>query len=133
MSYRLEKINHLIRNEISDLLQRHVKDPRLGNFIAITEVRTSMDLKYARVFVRVLGSEAEKKQAMAALDHAKGFFRHELGTNLRLRCVPDISFQWDDSIERGSRLLCLMDQVDKENTAATAPPAATKPGRKTAA
>lgn len=133
MSYRLEKINHLIRNEISDLLQRHVKDPRLGNFIAITEVRTSMDLKYARVFVSFLGSDEERKQAMAALDHAKGFFRHELGENLHMRCTPEISFQWDDSIERGSRLLSLMDQVDKESTTTTTPPAATKRGRKTAA
>ena len=133
MSYRLEKINHLIRNEISDLLQRHVKDPRLGNFIAITEVRTSMDLKYARVFVSFLGSEAEKKEAMAALDHAKGFFRHELGENLHMRCTPEVSFHWDDSIERGSRLLSLMDQVDKEATAPTTPPPATKRGRKTAA
>lgn len=114
MSYRLEKINHLIRNEISGLLQRHVKDPRLGNFIAITDVKTTSDLKYTRIFVSFIGSDDEKCQAMAALEHARGFFRRELATSLHMRSVPEISFQWDDSIERGNRLLCLMDRVEEE-------------------
>ncbi len=123
MPYRIQKINHLIREEISEMLQRNVKDPRLGNFIGITDVNTSPDLKLARVFVSFYGTEEEKKQAMLALDHAKGFFKHELGDRLRMRTTPDIVFQWDDSIERGNRLITLMEQVDKEPKPVDASPA----------
>ncbi len=122
MSYRLQKINHAIRNEISDLFQRHVKDPRLGSFIAITDVQTSPDLKFTRVYVSFMGSEEDKKQAMTALSRACGFFRRELAVKLRLRTIPEISFHWDDSIERGNRVLCLIDQVESEEKAADKQP-----------
>ena len=111
MTRRMEQVNNLIRQEISELLQRQVKDPRLGNFVAVTEVSTSPDLKYARIFVSRIGSEAEKKEIMSALTAASGFFRKELARRLRLRRIPELSFQWDDSIERGVHLLELIDQV----------------------
>ena len=105
MTHRIERVNNLIRQEISELLQRQVKDPRLGSFIAILEVSTSPDLKYAKIFVSRIGSEAEKKEILSALAAASGFFRNELARRLRLRRIPELSFQWDDSIERGSHLL----------------------------
>ncbi|MBI4267210.1 MAG: 30S ribosome-binding factor RbfA [Chloroflexi bacterium] len=112
MPHRIEHINSLIRQELSELLQRQVKDPRLGNFIAITEVSVSADLKYARVFVTHLGGEAEKEKILGALASAAGFFRRELAKRLKLRNTPELSFRWDDSIERGEHLLQLLDRID---------------------
>ncbi len=116
MAHRVERVNSLIRQEISELLQRQVKDPRLGDFIAVTEVVTSPDLKFAKVFVSRIGNEEEKQEVLSALVSASGFFRRELAKRLKLRYTPELSFQWDDSIERGDRLLQLIDKVTKVNT-----------------
>ncbi len=117
MAHRIERVNSLIRQEISDLLQRQVKDPRLGNFIAVTEVFTSPDLKYAKVFVSHIGSEEEKQKTLSVLASAASFFRRELGRRMKLRYTPELIFQWDDSIERGDRLLQLIDRLPQsENT-----------------
>ncbi len=114
MTYRIERVNSLIRREISQLLQCQVKDPRLGNFIAVTEVYTSADLKYAKVFISHIGSEEKKQETLSALASASGFFRRELAKRLKLRFTPVLSFQWDDSIERGDHLLQLIDGVTPE-------------------
>ncbi len=114
MAHRVERVNSLIRQEVSELLQRQVKDPRLGNLIAVTEVSTSPDLKYAKVFVSRIGSEEEKQETLSALASASGFFRKELARRLKLRCIPELSFQWDDSIERGDHLLQLIDRISSE-------------------
>lgn len=114
MAHRIEQVNSLIRQEISQLLQRQVKDPRLDNFIAVTEVSTSADLKYAKVFVSRIGGEEEKQETLSVLASASGFFRRELAKRLKLRYIPQLSFQWDDSIERGDHLLQLIDGVISE-------------------
>ncbi len=116
MAHRIERVNSLIRQEISELLQRQVKDPRLSSFIAVTEVSTSSDLKYAKIFVSCLDSEVKKQETLNVLTSASGFFRSELFKRLRLRYTPELSFQWDDSIERGSHLLQLIDEVTTDNT-----------------
>ena len=116
MTRRIQRLNNLIRNEISELLQRQVKDPRLGSFVAITEVSISPDLRYATIFVSHIGSEEEKQGTLSALVSASGFFRRELAKRLRLRHIPELSFQWDDSIERGARLLELIDRVVSDST-----------------
>ncbi len=111
MAHRIERVNSLIRQELCELLQRQVKDPRLGNFITITAVDTSADMKYARVFVSRIGSQEEKQEMLSVLTSASGFFRRELIKRLRIRRVPALTFHWDDSIERGDRLLRLIDEV----------------------
>lgn len=111
MAHRIERMNSLIRQELSELLQRQVKDPRLGNFITVTAVATSADMKYAKVFVSHMGSQKEKQETLGVLASASGFFRRELTKRLRIRRVPELNFQWDDSIERGDRLSRLIDQV----------------------
>ncbi len=115
MAHRIERVNSLIRQEISQLLQRQIKDPRLGNFVAVTEVSTSADLKYARVFVSRIGSEEEKQETLNGLASAANFFRRELAKRLKLRYAPVLSFQWDDSIERGDHLLQLINGITPEN------------------
>jgi len=117
MAHRIERVNSLIRQEISELLQRQVKDPRLGNFIAVTEVSTSPDLKYAKVFISCIGGEGEKQEVLSGLASASGFFRRELARRLKLRYTPELSFQWDDSIERGEHISQLIDEVTDRKTA----------------
>ena len=116
MAHRIERVNHLIRQEISQLLQRQVKDPRLGSFVTVTEVSTSPDLKYARIFVSRIGDEDEKQETLNGLAAASGFLRNELAKRLELRRVPELRFQWDNSIERGAHLLTLIDKVSADNT-----------------
>ena len=111
MAHRIERVNNLIRHELSELLQRQVKDPRLGNFVAVTKVSTSPDLRHAKVFVSCIGSDGEKQETLSILVAASGFFRNELARHLRLRRIPELSFQWDDSIERGAHLFELIDKV----------------------
>ena len=114
MAHRIERVNSLIRQEISELLSRQVKDPRIGGFVIITEVATAADLKYAKVFVSCLGNRGEKQEILRVLAAASGFFRNELAKRLRLRYIPELSFHWDDSIERGAHLLDLINKVSGE-------------------
>jgi ribosome-binding factor A len=116
MAHRIQRVNNLLRHEISELLQRQVKDPRLGTFIIVTEVSTSPDLKYAKIFVSCIASEEEKQETLSVLAAASGFFRRELAKRLDLPRIPELNFQWDDSIERGDHLLQLIDKVNKEST-----------------
>jgi ribosome-binding factor A len=116
MAHRIERLNNLIRHEISELLQRQVKDPRLGNFVTVTDVSLSPDLRYAKVFVSCMGGEEEKQVTLTGLSAASGFFRSQLAKRLRLRRVPELSFQWDDSIERGAHLLQLIDKVSADSS-----------------
>ena len=111
MSHHIERVNSLIRQELSELLKRQVKDPRLGNFVTVTAVATSPDMKYAKVYVSRIGSQEERQEMLRVLASASGFFRRELIKRLRIRRVPELNFQWDDSIERGDRLSRLIDQV----------------------
>ena len=117
MTHRLARVNNLIRREISELLYRDVKDPRLGGHIAITEVATSSDLRQARIYVSFMGDDEAKQTALAALNAAHGFFHSELKKRLRLRHIPEISFIWDSSIAEGARMQELIDHVSAEDAA----------------
>jgi ribosome-binding factor A len=114
MGHRIEQVNKLIRRELSELIQRQLKDPRLSTFVTVTEVATSTDLRHAKVFVSHLGSEAEKQAILKVLESASGFLRKELAQNLKLRRTPELNFCWDDSIEQGDHILRLIDQVTKD-------------------
>ena len=114
MSHRIERVNTLIRREISELIQHHLRDPRLDEFIAVTEVETTADLKYARVFVSSISGQQEQAKVLGVLNAATGFLRSELAKKVRLRHTPELSFHWDNSIEHGDRILRLLDQVNAE-------------------
>lgn len=111
MSRRIERVNNLIRQEISELLQRQVKDPRLGGFVTVTQVSTSPDLRHAKIFISIMGNEDEKEKALEAFAVASGFLRRELGARLRLRRSPELSFHYDDSIDQGTHVLQLISQI----------------------
>lgn len=115
MSHRIERVNQLIRQEISELLRREIKDPRLSQFIAVTEVATSPDLRQARVYISFISDEQQKQDALDALAGASNFFRKEMARTLRLRRIPELSFHWDNSIERGARIMNLIDDVSSSD------------------
>ena len=114
MRRRVLRINDLLRQEISDILLRLLRDPRLGTLVSITEVRTSDDLQRAGVFVSVLGNEVDRTAAFAALRAASQFIRRELSSRLDLKTIPDLSFHYDDSIERGARVLAVLNEIGNE-------------------
>jgi ribosome-binding factor A len=111
MSRRSERASKLIQREISGLLEREVNDPRLSMLISVTEVSLSPDLRHAKVFVSTLGNEINKEDMLAGFNNASGFLRRELASHLKLKYTPQLSFHYDDSIERGARLLKLIGQV----------------------
>jgi ribosome-binding factor A len=111
MSRRSERTSKLIQREISGLLEREVNDPRLSKLVSVTEVTLSPDLKHAKIFVSTLGSKIDKEDLLTGFNNASGFLRKELAAHLRLKQIPQLSFHYDDSIERGARLLKLIGEL----------------------
>jgi ribosome-binding factor A len=116
MSRRTERLNHLLRQEITELLQREAKDPRLSVMVSVTRVSVSADMHFAKVFVSVLGTEEEKKGLLAGLHAASGFLRRELASRLSLRYTPDLSFVYDDTMEQAGKVIQLIDEVSSSET-----------------
>jgi ribosome-binding factor A len=108
---RLDRVNQLIKEEISVLLQRELKDPRLG-FVTVTEVDTVKDLSRAKVFVSVLGDEAQWAASLTALASARGFIRNWLRHHLDLRVTPELDFRPDHSMEHAARIQTLLRNLD---------------------
>jgi len=107
---RLERVNQLVKEEISAVLQRELKDPRLG-FVSVTAVETSKDLRQAKVFVSVLGDEGKWAASLTALQSARGFVRNWLRTHLDLRVIPVLDFRADRSMEHAARIQALLDRL----------------------
>ena len=97
-SKRSERVADLIQKEISQMLVKSIKDPRIG-FVTITKVTVSEDFRLAKVYFSVAGTLEERERSMKGLDSAKGYVRKELGRRIRLRHTPEIMFQFDPSIE----------------------------------
>src|SRR5918996_6005796 len=113
---RLDRVNQLIKEEVSLLLQRELKDPRLG-FVTVTEVDTSKDLRQAKVFVSVLGGDEQWAASMAALASARGFVRNWLRQHLDLRVTPELEFRPDRSMEHAARIQALLRNLDEASGA----------------
>ena len=111
MTERTARLDELLREEISDIVRREVDDPRIG-FVTITDVEVSPDLRHASVWVSVIGSADERKQALRALTHAMPFVRGRLG-RLRLKRIPELHVKADDSAERGTRVLAIIDDLEQ--------------------
>ena len=107
---RLDRVNQLIKEEVSTLLQRELKDPRLG-FVTVTDVETAKDLRVAKVFVSVLGDERQWATSLAGLASARGFVRNWLRQHLDLRVTPEIEFRPDHSMEHAARIQSLLKRV----------------------
>jgi ribosome-binding factor A len=114
-SRRIERINHLLREEISDLLRREVKDVALSTpLISITDVETSPDLRVAKVYFSVYGDDDVIKETQAHLKRASGFLHRNLKERLDLRYTPNLEFVLDPSLARGDRIMRLMRSIEEE-------------------
>ena len=113
MRIRPEKVAHLMRREVADILERKLRDPGLVSTVTVTDVQVTHDLSFAKIFVTVLGDSAARTQAMEALKRATGFVRHELGDRLELREVPELRFEYDVSLDRGQRVEDLLRKIEK--------------------
>ena len=113
---RLERVNQLIKEEISHLLQRELKDPRLG-FVTVTAVEATPDLKIAKVFVSVLGTEEQWARSLQALESARGFIWSWLRRHLDLRVTPELVFRPDHSMEHAARMQSLLADLKSERPA----------------
>ena len=113
MSQRTDRLDSQIRAELMELLQREMKDPRIG-FATITRVETARDLGTAKVWVSIMGTEAEREQTMKALTDAAPWLRRQLGGRLTIRHIPELVIRRDDSIEAGDRVLRLLRELEDE-------------------
>lgn len=100
---RVARLGEQFKREITEILQREVKDPRIG-YVTITDVEVTPDLFYAWVYVRVMGDEARKAEALAGLRAAASFIRGELGQRLHIRRIPELRFELDRSLEHAMRI-----------------------------
>jgi ribosome-binding factor A len=112
---RVERVGALIRREVSDLLQREIKDQRLGHgLVSVTDVEVAGDLQHCRIFVSIFGNDEERRQAMEGLRSAAPFVRGQLGRRLQMRRAPEVVFQLDRGLERGSSVLSLLHELESE-------------------
>jgi ribosome-binding factor A len=111
MTQRTDRIDELLRQEIGRALERDVTDPRIG-FVTVTDVETVPDLSRAKVWVSIIGTEDERKQTLLALRSAMPFIRHGLNTKIRIRRIPELDVHLDDSIQRGSRVLQILNELN---------------------
>ena len=109
MSDRMRRVNVAVRQVLSEAVGE-LKDPRIG-FVTVTGVETSPDLRHARVYVSVLGSEQEQEQSLAALEAAHGVLQGRLARELRLKRTPQLTFEYDPTVERGVRMTQLIDEL----------------------
>lgn len=110
---RADRVADQIRMEVADILMRKIKDPRVRS-VTVTDVELTSDLRIARVFVTVMGSDAEEREIFAGLAKASGFVRGELGRRLTLRYLPEVVFMKDVSGPRGDRVLQLLDELQSK-------------------
>jgi ribosome-binding factor A len=116
MTQRTDRIDQILRQEISQALEREVSDPRIG-FVTVTDVETVADLSRAKVWVSIIGSDAERKQTLSALRKAMPFIRHGLNSKIRLRRIPELDVRLDDSMERGTRVLQILGELEDGRSA----------------
>jgi ribosome-binding factor A len=106
---RMRRVNEAIREILGDAIATELKDPRIG-FVTVTDVDTSPDLRTARVYVSVLGSEAERERTLEGLGSSHGFLQGKIASAMRMKRTPTLTFEYDESTERGDRISRLLGQ-----------------------
>lgn len=106
---RMRRVDEAVRQVLSDAVPQDLKDPRVG-FVTVTDVKTSPDLRHARVYVSVLGDEEERAASLEGLQSAHGYLQRRVASELRLKHTPTLQFVYDDTAERAQRLERLIDE-----------------------
>ena len=114
MSIRSNRVAEQMKIELSDIISRKIKDPRVG-FVTVTDVAVTGDLQQATVYITTLGNEREREETLRALVKATGFIRTEIGHRIRLRRTPEITFEFDSSVEYGNRIDSLLRQLHEDH------------------
>lgn len=109
---RANRVAEQIKKEMGDILTTKLKDPRVG-FVTVTDVDVTGDLQQATIYVSVLGDEEEKDETLLGLAKATGFIRSEIGSRIRLRKTPEITFEYDEALEYGNRIETILKDLDK--------------------
>jgi ribosome-binding factor A len=105
---RMRRVDEAVREVLSDAISTDLKDPRIG-FVTVTAVKTSRDLRHARVYVSVLGDEPTREETLAGLRSAHGFLQSEISRQLKLKHTPTLTFEYDETVERAARLTELLE------------------------
>jgi ribosome-binding factor A len=112
MTERMRRVNEAIRETLAEAIGE-LKDPRIG-FVTVTGVKTSTDLRQARVYVSVLGNERKREKTLQGLESAHGVLQAKLATELRMKRTPQLAFQFDPSVQEGMRMSQLIDELDPD-------------------
>ena len=110
---RMRRVDEAMRAVLSDAISKDLQDPRVG-FVTVTGVKTSPDLRHARVYVSVLGDDTERAASIEGLQAAHGFLQGRIAHSLRLKHTPALSFEYDESVDRGMRISELLDEVQPQ-------------------
>lgn len=111
MSNRIEKVNSLLKRNISDIINNQINDPRIQGFISVSSVSTTPDLKYAKVFLSIY-SQNGQKETLEAIKSASGYIRKELSSQINFRCVPSLDFELDTSAEYSEKINNLLNTIN---------------------
>jgi len=111
---RVEKLQELMKQEISDIVLHELKDPRIG-FVTVTSVACTEDLREAKIYVSIMGDEKAARDSLHGLNSSLGFVRREIGRRIRLRFTPEISFALDASLDYSDHIQRLLNEIHKEN------------------
>lgn len=117
MSLRSNRVGEQMKKELSEIISRKLKDPRIG-FVTVTDVAVTGDLQQATVYISVLGDSDQKEKTLKGLETAKGFMRSEIGQRIRLRKTPELFFEFDESIEYGHKIENLISKIHAEEKSA---------------
>ena len=113
---RLGRISEEVRKVVSEIIGKGLKDPRINSMTTVTKVEVTRDLRYAKIYVSVLGDDREKKETIEGLENAKGFIRRDISSKIDLRYTPEPVFVLDESIEKGMYISKLIDEVNKNSS-----------------
>lgn len=113
MSLRANRVGEQMKKELSDIIGRKLKDPRIG-FVTVTGVEVTGDLQQAKVFITVLGDSRKREDTLNGLEKAKGFIRSEVGHRIRLRKTPELFFEIDESIDYGNKIETLLKEIHQD-------------------
>ncbi|KYO65765.1 30S ribosome-binding factor RbfA [Thermovenabulum gondwanense] len=111
---RTDRIAGEIKKAVSEIINNDLKDPRIQGLISVTKVEVSKDLRHAKIFLSIFGNDSEKEEIISTIQKAEGFIRKELGSRIRIKFLPELSFKLDESIEYGIHISKLLKDISQE-------------------
>ncbi len=115
MARRIERINEEVKKELSKLIKNDIKDPRISEMVSITNVKVTNDLRYAKVYVSIYGTQQQQEDTIEGLESAGGYLRKEIGKKIRLRYIPELIFELDNSIEYGMHIESILKDINSKD------------------